>query len=88
MRAILALCQPGVILPSLERKLRKNALCFNQSTISNLALLGLLLAGATVLLSIQCSGFSQLNTRTSLDFSKFQSVAKKMLTDFLGGFVR
>ena len=27
--------QESVILPSLERKLRKNALCLNQSAISN-----------------------------------------------------
>ena len=30
--------QESVILPSLERKLRKNALCLNQSAISNFAL--------------------------------------------------
>ena len=30
--------QESVILPSLERKLRKNALCLNQSIISNFAL--------------------------------------------------
>ena len=30
--------QETVILPSLERKLRKNALCLNQSAISNFAL--------------------------------------------------
>ena len=30
--------QEPVILPSLERKLRKNALCPNQSAISNFAL--------------------------------------------------
>ena len=30
--------QESVILPSLERKLRKNALCSNQSAISNFAL--------------------------------------------------
>ena len=30
--------QKSVILPSLERKLRENALCLNQSAISNFAL--------------------------------------------------
>ena len=30
--------QESVILPSLERKLRKNTLCLNQSAISNFAL--------------------------------------------------
>jgi len=30
--------QESAILPSLERKLRKNALCLNQSAISNFAL--------------------------------------------------
>ena len=30
--------QESVILPSLEMKLRKNALCLNQSAISNFAL--------------------------------------------------
>ena len=30
--------QESVILPSVERKLRKNALCLNQSAISNFAL--------------------------------------------------
>ena len=30
--------QESVILPSLDRKLRKNALCLNQSAISNFAL--------------------------------------------------
>jgi len=39
MQVILALGQSGVSnFPSLERKLRKNALCLNQSAISNLAL--------------------------------------------------
>jgi len=37
MRIILALGQELVHLPSSERKLRKNALCLNQSAFSNFA---------------------------------------------------